>query len=57
MEFPAVIVTALLDDQNMQEALELTSEAKKKTFAHTGIASLAYNTIYKIIICKRQCLL
>ena len=36
-----------LDDQNMKEALELLG-GEEKAFAHTGIASLAYNTIYKI---------
>ena len=36
-----------LDDQNMKEPLELLG-GEEKAFAHTGIASLAYNTIYKI---------
>lgn len=44
---PSSYRDSALDDQNMKEALELLG-GEEKAFAHTGIASLAYNTIYKI---------
>lgn len=44
---------AELDDSNMNEALSMLG-GEKKVFAYTGIASLAYNTLYKLYYMQKK---
>ena len=51
--FPMSYRDAGLDEKNMEEALKLIG-GEEETFAETGIASLPYNTIYKLYYLEKH---